>query len=81
MLKIYGSVLCPDCIRCREDLDRAGVAYEYHDFGDDLPALKAFLRIRDSEPLYAAVKAEGKIGIPCIVDENGAISLNWEQYL
>ena len=81
MLKIYGSMQCPDCTKCREDLDRAGTSYEYHDFGDDLLALKAFLKIRDSEPLYAAVKAEGKIGIPCIVDENGAISLDWEQYL
>ena len=28
MLKIYGSMLCPDCVQCRADLDKAGVAYE-----------------------------------------------------
>ena len=25
MLKIYGSMLCKDCIACREALDRAGI--------------------------------------------------------
>ena len=27
MLKIYGSMLCRDCVQCREDLDAAGAAY------------------------------------------------------
>ena len=27
MLKIYGSMLCPDCVKCREDLDEAGGVY------------------------------------------------------
>ena len=25
MLKIYGSMLCPDCVECRKDLDQAGI--------------------------------------------------------
>ena len=29
MLKIYGSMMCPDCVKCREDLDNACVPYEY----------------------------------------------------
>ena len=45
MLKIYGSMQCPDCVACRNDLDRAGVEYEYLDFADDLRNLKAFLAI------------------------------------
>lgn len=77
MLKIYGSRLCPDCVRCLADLDRAGVDYEYLDFGEDLRALKAFLSIRDSHPLFAEVKAGGKIGIPCIVEEDGTVRLTW----
>ena len=31
MLKIYGSMLCPDCVQIRKDLDKAGVEYEYLD--------------------------------------------------
>ena len=78
MLKIYGSMLCPDCVACRSDLDQAGIEYEYLDFADNLLYLKEFLAIRDSSPLFASLKAEGKIGIPCLVREDGTVSLSWE---
>ena len=81
MLKIYGSMLCPDCVQCRSDLDRAGVEYEYLDFGDSLMNLKEFLKIRDNSPSFDAAREAGSIGIPCIVDGEGNISLDWEQYL
>ena len=78
MMIIYGSMLCPDCVACRQDLDAAGVAYEYCDFADDLRHLKAFLKIRDESPLFDSLKAEGKIGIPCIVKDDGTIALEWK---
>ena len=81
MLKIYGSMLCPDCVQCRADLDNAGIAYEYLDFADNLMNLKAFLALRDREPVFSGVKEQGSIGIPCIVDEQGNVSLNWDPYV
>ena len=81
MLKIYGSMLCPDCVQCREDLDKAGVAYEYLDFSENLKNLKEFLAIRDSSDLFDAVRQRGSIGIPCIVDASGRIHLDWEEYM
>ncbi len=80
MLKIYGSMLCPDCVRCREDLDRAGVAYEYLDFSDDLRNLKEFLKLREL-PVFNQVKDAGGIGIPCLVDESGVVRLDWSGYV
>lgn len=77
MLNIYGSRLCPDCVRCLEDLNREGIAYTYHDFGEDLKALKVFLALRDSCPVFDEVRANGKIGIPCIVEEDGTVRLTW----
>lgn len=74
---IYGSRLCPDCVQCLVDLDRAGVSYEYRDFGTDLRALKEFLAIRDSDPLFAETRESGRIGIPCIVDDDGSVRLTW----
>ena len=74
---VYGSKLCPDCVQCLADLDRAGVSYEYRDFGDDLRALKEFLVIRDSNPLFTEIKESGKIGIPCIVGDDGSVCLTW----
>lgn len=79
MLKIYGSMLCPDCVQCRQELDRAGVAYEYLDFADNLANLKAFLAIREREPIFKPVKESGAIGIPCIEKEDGSVTLDWSE--
>ncbi len=81
MLKIYGTDQCPDCVACKADLDKAGVEYAYLDISQDLRQLKAFLALRDSQGVFAQVKADGKIGIPCLVGEDGTVWLTWEQYL
>ena len=81
MLKIYGSLLCPDCVQCKKELTEAGIAFEYLDFSDDLRNLKNFLALRDREAVFAAVKEKGSIGIPCIVEEDGSVSLDWEKYM
>jgi len=75
---IFGSMLCPDCVECVKDLDAAGTDYQFCDFSDDLAHLKAFLKIRDSEPVFEELKREGKIGIPCLVYDDGTVSLNWK---
>ena len=79
MIKIYGSMLCKDCVQCREDLDKAGISYEYLDFADNLQHLKEFLAIREENPLFDEVREKGGIGIPCIVKEDGSITLDWEE--
>lgn len=81
MLKIYGSDLCPDCINCKADLDRVGVAYEYLSITEHLPYMKEFLKLRDTHAEFDSVREKGSIGIPCIVDEEGNLSLSWNQYL
>ena len=81
MLKIYGSMMCPDCVKCRADLDAAKVPYEYLDFADSLWSVKCFLAIRDKDPAFADVKEKGSIGIPCIVREDGTVTLDWEEFL
>ena len=81
MLKIYGSMLCPDCVQCRKDLDAAGVEYEYLDFADSLRNLKEFLKLRDENEVFAQPRAAGKIGIPCIVCEDGSVTLEWDSFV
>lgn len=66
MLKVYGLKICPDTVECCEALTRAGVEYEYLDFVEKTANLKAFLKLRDSSPLFDSVRQEGGIGIPCI---------------
>ena len=77
-MRIYGSMLCPDCVQCCKDLDVAGTSYVFCDFANDLKNLKEFLRIRDTEAIFDDVKREGKIGIPCIVTDDGSVSLSWK---
>lgn len=79
MIKIYGSMLCKDCVQCREDLDKAGISYEYLDFSENLLHLKEFLTIREGNPLFDEVRRNGGIGIPCIVKEDGTVTLDWEE--
>lgn len=81
MLKVYGSLLCPDCVACKAAFEAHGVDFTYHDFAGDLLNLKEFLRLRDSEPVFDQVREAGKIGIPCIVTPDGRISLDWEEFL
>ena len=81
MLKIYGSMLCPDCVDCCRDLDAAGVEYQFADFADSLLNLKEFLSLRDLDPRFAPVKEKGSIGIPCIVREDGSVTLSWDEYV
>ncbi len=81
MLKIYGSMLCPDCVDCRNALDRAGIQYIFCDFQDNLLYLKEFLALRDTMPVFDEAKEQGFIGIPCLVDQTGKCILNWECYV
>ena len=75
---IYGSMLCPDCVECCKDLNAAGTCYTFCDFAVDLSYLKEFLKLRDSLPVFDECKREGKIGIPCVVFEDGTVSLQWK---
>lgn len=81
MLKIYGSMLCKDCVECVEDLKKANVEFEFLDFADSLLNLKEFLKIRDENPLFGAAREKGSIGIPAIVKEDGSVTLDWAEFL
>lgn len=81
MLKIYGSMLCRNCVECREAFDKAGVEYEYLDFSEKLQNLKDFLKLRDGSPLFDECRENGRIGIPCIQREDGSITLDWEVFM
>ena len=81
MLKIYGSMLCPDCVDCCRELSDAMVEFEFCDFADSLLNLKEFLKLRDANAAFDELRAAGKIGIPCIVREDGSVTLSWKEFL
>ena len=79
MLKVYGMGICPDTVECCEALTRGGVEYEFLDFAESTENLKAFLKIRDGNPLFDSARQAGKIGIPCIQREDGSITFQWDE--
>ena len=81
MLKIYGSPMCPDCVVCKEQLEKAGVEFVYLSITDGLLYLKQFLKLRESNPAFDPIRARGQIGIPCILEEDGSVSFTWDKYL
>jgi glutaredoxin-related protein len=80
MLKIFGSPHCPDCVICKEDLDRAGVPYVYMDITGNLMFLKKFLKLREGTA-FDAIRAKGQIGIPCILRQDDTITFDWKEFL
>ena len=77
MIKIYGMESCPDCTYVWDQV-QGDARYEVIDFGLDIRQLKAFLKLRDNDPAFAAAKARGAAGIPCFVLEDGRVTLSPE---
>ncbi len=80
MLKIFGSPLCPDCVKCKEALEQAGVEFLYMDITRNLLFLKKFLKLRE-QPEFDVVRQRGQIGIPCILREDGSLTFDGQEFL
>jgi glutaredoxin-related protein len=81
MIKVYGSMNCPDCTAFKKNLDTYAIPYEFVDINLNMPNLKAFLKLRDHNALYDAVKENGSVGIPTVQFEDGSLSLDWEKVI
>ena len=81
MMKVYGSMLCPDCVECCAAYDKAGLAYEFVNSTGGMPALKEFLHLRDNSALFDPVRERQAVGIPYIVTDDGKETLDWESLL
>lgn len=81
MITVYGTDLCIDCRNLFRNLEKNHIPYELVNITGSMPEMKAFLALRDREPLYDAAKAAGGVGIPTIRREDDTLTLDWEQYL
>ena len=79
MLKLYGAEICSTCREAKQLLAEQSIEYEYVDITASTKNLKEFLAMRDTLPQYDSVKAEGRVGIPTFVWDDGSVSLdtNW----
>lgn len=74
MIKIYGMETCPDCTYVEEQV-KGNPDYEIIDIGSHVRLLKEFLKIRDNNPVFDGPKKVGAAGIPCLVLEDGTVTL------
>ena len=81
MLKVYGSDMCPDCRECKKNFDLYHVDYEFIDICASLKDLKDFLILRDEDPIFERCKEDHDIGLPALINEEGGVFLDWENYL
>lgn len=68
---VFGSKFWPDCDPAREYLSEENIEYSYLDISEGMSNLKKFLIYRDNYDEFKEIKNKGKIGLPCIVVNNG----------
>ncbi|MGN0364067.1 MAG: glutaredoxin-related protein [Bilifractor sp.] len=77
MIKIYGMPSCPDCSYVEKQVE-GNTDFEVIDIGSDVRKLKEFTRIRDKNQVFNDARENGYIGIPCLVLEDGTVTLTPE---
>lgn len=80
-MKVYGAQICIDCRNYRAIQKARGFEAEYVEIIENTTNLKEFLAIRDNDPLFDAVRANGGIGIPLFVKEDGTKTLDINEAL
>lgn len=68
---LTGSHLCQDTLYALIKLKSVGAQVDFEDISSSFPALKSFLELREHEPMYDEVKANGGIGIPFMSFDDG----------
>ena len=69
MPKMYGSMLCPDCVEAKEYFEKINYKYEFVNITESMANLKEFLHIRDTRKEFDEVKSLGYVGIPAILTD------------
>ncbi len=68
---VFGNRHWPDCGPAKEFLSENGIDFVYLDITDNMINLKRFLKLRDEKPEFKEIKAAGRVGLPCIVINDG----------
>lgn len=55
----------------KEFLSDENIKFLYLDISEKMLNLKTFLKYRDSAPEFEEIKKAGRVGLPCIVINNG----------
>ena len=70
-LIVFGSKHWPGCEPAKEYLSNNNIKFLYLDITENMLNLKRFLKYRDNRPEFDEIKRAGKVGLPCIVIDDG----------
>ena len=64
----------------KEALSQAEIPFVYQDISSGVLPLKQFLKYRDTRPEFDPIKAQGRVGVPCLVvlADDGAVQILFE---
>lgn len=68
---VFGSKFWSTCEPTKEFLSENGINFVYRDITESMMNLKLFFNHRDNNPIFDEKKANGQVGLPCIVIGNG----------
>lgn len=68
---VFGSKYWPDCEPAKEYLSSHDIKFLYLDISEGMLNLKRFLKYRDNYEEFKEVKESGRVGLPCIVINDG----------
>lgn len=77
---IYGSSLCQDTLYALIKLKARGAEVDFHNITAVLPDLRAFMTLREEDPVYANVGKE-RLGMPLFILEDGRKTLDLNEVL
>ena len=80
-LTVYGTLNCPDTVEALAEYEKRGVQVDFRDIDKSVATLKEFLTLRDTEAVFAPVRERHSVGVPCVIKEDGTITLDWEEVL
>lgn len=80
MKKVFIMDSCPDCNEIK-NAQHDAENMEIIDIGKHVRNLKQFIQLRDSNESFLKIKEDGKIGIPCMVNEEGTVTLSKDEIL
>jgi len=72
MPKVYGSMLCSDCVEAKEYFEKVNYKYEFVNITESMKNLKEFLALRENR------KEFDYVGIPAILTDDNKIILGDE---
>ena len=79
--KCYPAVALATIYNNLNKLCEAGVEMEFKNISASLADLKAYLALRESSPVFDGPKANGSLGVPCFVLEDGTLTLDLKRVL